>query len=83
MRDFIDELKLKKFIKEEKKTDTWVVILAIIGVIVLIAAAVYAIYRFFAPNTLDEFDDEFEDEFEDDFFAEEEEVMVDDVFAEE
>lgn len=83
MKDFIDELRLKKFIKEEKKTDTWVVVLAIIGVVVLIAAAVYAAYRFFAPKALDEFEDEFEDEFDDDFFVEEEEVVADDVFAEE
>lgn len=82
MRDFIDELKLKKLLKEEKKTNKWVVVLAVLGVLVLIAAIVYAAYRFFAPNCLDEFEDEFEDEFNDDFF-EDEEIVVDDVFAEE
>lgn len=82
MKDFIEELKLKKFLKEEKKTNKWVVVLAVIGVIVLIAAIVYAVYRFFAPDCLEDFEDEFEDEFGDDFF-EDDEIVVDDVFAEE
>ena len=47
----------------------------------LIAAAAYAAYRFFAPDYLDDFEDDIfeEDEFEDDFF-EEDEFVVEDVF---
>ena len=82
MKNFIEECRLKNHIKEEKKTNKWVVVLAVIGVIVLIAAAVYAAYRFFAPDYLEDFEDEFEDEFGDDFF-EEDEFVVEDVFAEE
>ena len=80
MRDFIEECKLRKFLKEEKKVNPIVIVLVIVGVIVLIAAAAYALYRFFAPADMD--DIEFEDEFEDDFF-EEDEIIMDDVFEEE
>lgn len=81
MRDFIEGCKLGKLLKEEKKVSPVVIVLAIVGVIVLIAAAAYALYRFFAPADMD--DIEFEDEFDDDFFEEEEEIAVDDVFEEE
>lgn len=86
MKNLIDELKLKKLLKEEKKMNPIVVGLLVIGVIVLIAAAAYAIYRFFAPKCVDDLDDEFEDEFEDDFF-EDDEIILDDsveheIFAE-
>lgn len=82
MKNFIEECRLKKLLKEEKKTNKWVVVLAIIGVIVLIAGVAYVVYRFFAPDYLDDFEDEFEDEFEDDFF-EDDEFVVEDVFEEE
>lgn len=79
MKDFIDELKIKKLLKEEKKCNPVVVVLVIIGVIVLIAAAAYAIYRFFAPDYLGDFeDDEFEDDFDDDFFEDDEIIVVED-----
>ncbi|MBQ8518037.1 MAG: hypothetical protein IJ455_00335 [Agathobacter sp.] len=77
MKNFIEELKLKKLLKEEKKMNPIVVILIVIGVIVVIAAAAYAIYRFFAPEYLEGLDDDFEDEFEDDFF-EDDEIVLDD-----
>lgn len=77
MRKLIDELKLKKLLREEKKMNPIVVVLIVIGVIVLVAAVAYAIYRFFAPNCLEDLEDEFEDEFEDDFF-EDDEIVLDD-----
>ena len=48
-----------------------VIIFAIIGVLVAVAAAAYGIYRFFTPDYLDDFDDEYDDEFDDDFFEDE------------
>lgn len=78
MKNFIEELKLKKLLKEEKKCNPIVVALVVIGIIVLVAAVAYAIYRFFAPDYLEDFeDDEFEDEFEDDFF-EDDEIIIED-----
>ena len=38
-----------------------------------LAAAVYGIYRFFAPDYLEDFEDDFEDDFDDDFFDDDDE----------
>lgn len=83
LKDLIDELKLKKLLKEEKKCNPVVVALVIIGVIALVAAAVYAVYRFFKPDYLEDFEDEFEDEFDDDFFEDDEIVIIEDETTEE
>ena len=77
LKDIIDDFKIRKIVKEEKKCNPVVIALVVIGVIVLIAAAVYAIYRFFAPDYLEDFeDDKFEDEFEDDFFEDDEITII-------
>lgn len=79
LRDLVDELRIKKLVKEEKKCNPIVVALVILGVIVLVAAAVYGIYRFFKPDYLEDFeDDEFEDEFEDDFFEDDDIIIIED-----
>lgn len=62
---------LKK--EEEKKSNIWVWILAIVGGIAVIAGIAYAVYRYLTPDYIDEFDDDFDDDFEDDFFDDEEE----------
>lgn len=77
MKNFIEEMKLKKLLKEEKKCNPIVIILIVIGVIAVIAAVAYALYRFFAPDYLEDFEDEFEDEFDDDFFEDDEIILVD------
>ena len=38
--------------------------LTVIGVIAVISVVLYAIYRFFAPDYLDEFEEEFDEDFE-------------------
>lgn len=48
-------------------------IFAIIGAVAVVAAAVYGLYRFFAPDYLEDFEDDFEEDFEDDFFDEDDE----------
>ena len=56
--------------KEEEKTGKKVLwVLAIIGAVAAVAGIAYAVYRYFTPDYLDDFDDEdFEDEdFDDDF----------------
>jgi len=61
-------------VKEEKKSNPLLVIFAVIGVILAMAAIAYAVYRYFTPDYLDDFEDEFEDDdFDDDFTEDEEE----------
>ena len=73
--DVLDAARLNKFLKneeEEKKPSKFVIVFAVIGIVVAVAAAIYGIYRFFTPDYLDDFEDDFEDEFDDDFFEDEE-----------
>lgn len=50
---------------KKKKSDLIVKICVIAGIIIAVAAAAYALYRFFAPDYYADYDDEFEDEFVD------------------
>ena len=58
--------------EEEKHKNTVLWLLAVIGAVAAVAAIAYAVYRYFAPDYLedieDDFDDDFEDFFEDDDF---------------
>lgn len=68
------ELLGKKEEPAEKKCNTIVWVLAIIGAIAAVAAIAYAVYRYMNQESLDDFDfddDDFEDDFED-----EEEIAV-------
>ncbi len=59
--------------KEEKKEISpicWVI--AVVLVIAAAGAIAYALYRYFTPDYLEDFEDDFEDDFDDDFFEEEE-----------
>lgn len=58
--------------ENEKKANTLLWVLAIIGAVAAVAAIAYAVYRYMTPDYLDDFDDEFDDDFEDDFFDDEE-----------
>ena len=60
---------LKK--EEEKKSNIWVWILAIVGGIAVIAGIAYAVYRYLTPDYLEDFDDDFDDDFEDEDTSEE------------
>lgn len=64
---------MKKHDEEEsqkpKKIILWT--LAIIGCVTAVAGIAYAVYRFFSPDYLEEFEDEFDDDF-DDYFEDEE-----------
>ena len=61
---FLGKKKVEVEEKEEKKFNTLVWILAIIGVIVAVAGICYALYRYFTPEYLDDFDDDFDEEFD-------------------
>lgn len=53
---------------EEKKSNPIVWVLAIVGAVAAVAAIAYAVYYFFVPDRLDDFDDDFYDDYDDDFF---------------
>ncbi len=60
----LNDLLHRKRIDDEKKHNlVW--ILAIIGAVATIAIIAFAVYRYFAPNYLDDWDDDFEDDFDD------------------
>ena len=62
-------------VKKEKKSNPVVIVFAVIGVVLALAAIAYAIYRYFTPDYLDDFEDDFEDDdFDDDFTENEEEA---------
>ena len=63
---------LKKEDEAEKKKSKAVWIFAALGIIAVTAAAIYGLYRFFAPDYLEDFEDDFEDDFDDDFFDDDE-----------
>lgn len=63
----------------EKKCNTVLWVLAIIGTVAAVAGIAYAVYRFLTPDYLEDFDDDFDEDFDDDFFEDEEEDMDADV----
>lgn len=66
--------------EEEKKKNTILWVLAIIGSIAAIAGIAFAVYKFLTPDYLEEYED-YEDDFDDDFFDEEfeQEEVVEDI----
>ena len=73
-------------VEEKKKCNPLVWILAIVGFVAAVAGIAYAVYRYFTPDYLEDFededyddDDDFDDDdsFEDDFFEEEKEESED------
>ena len=53
--------------KEEKKSGNCILtILAVIGAVAAVAGIAYAVYRYFTPDYLEDFDDDFYDDFDDD-----------------
>ena len=60
---------------KEKKSSFWTICI-IAGIVLLIAAAAVAIYKYLTPDYLDDFD-EFDDDFDDDFFEDDNEITED------
>ncbi|MCM1122496.1 MAG: hypothetical protein NC416_07930 [Eubacterium sp.] len=69
----VNEILGKKKEVEEKKCNTLLWVLAIIGAVAAVAAIAYAVYRYLKPDYLEDFDDDFDEDFDDDFFEDEEE----------
>ncbi len=72
------EIKQEEEEQEEKKFNALLWILAIIGVVAAVAAISYAVYRYFRPDYLEDFDDDFEDDLEDYEIGEEDDCLYED-----
>ena len=77
MEEIMNSTRLNDFLhrkeEEDKKKNNILWALAIIGTVAAVAAIAYAVYRFFTPDYLDDFEDDFDDDdFDDDFFEDEE-----------
>lgn len=62
---------LKREKEEEKKNTLIIWIFAILGVVVVACAVAFVVYKYFAPDYLEDFEDDFDDEFDefdDEFF---------------
>ena len=81
MEEILNAAKLNELLNkkdaEEKKPSKTMIVFAIIGIVVAVAAAAYGIYRFFTPDYLDDFEDDFDDDFDDDFFEDEDDEAAD------
>lgn len=76
LEDVINMKRLQELLgkKEEKKEISPIYWVIAIGLIIAVAAGIaYAVYRYFTPDYLEDFDDEFEEDFDDEFFDDEEE----------
>ena len=65
IEEIIAESKLNEILhrnEAEKQKNTVVWVLAIIGAVAAVAAIAYAVYRFFTPDYLEDFEDDFSEE---------------------
>ena len=74
MEDLMNSSKLNELLHrkdDDKKKNSILWGLAILGAVAAVAAIAYAVYRFFTPDYLEDFEDDFDDDFDDDFFEDE------------
>lgn len=86
LKDLKELLNKKQVVVEkEKKCSPLLWILAIVGFVAAVAGIAYAVYRYFTPDYLEDFEDEdYDDEdYDDDDFEDEDEDFEDDFFEEE
>ncbi|MCL2864208.1 MAG: hypothetical protein FWE25_01570 [Lachnospiraceae bacterium] len=76
LEGLLAETKLKDLLAgkaDEESKKKVMIVLAIIGAVVAVAVIAYVVYRFAAPDYLEDFEEDFEEDF-DDYFSEEEQV---------
>ena len=77
LSDLLEMAKVSDIItKKEKEANKIVWALAIIGAIAAVAGIAFSVYKYLAPDYMDDFDEDFDDDFDDDFFDEEDDTDV-------
>ena len=78
LSDLLEMAKVSDIITKKEKEDNKIVwALAIIGAIAAVAGIAFAVYKYLAPDYMDEdFDEDFDDDFDDDFFDDEDDTDV-------
>ena len=81
LSDLLEMAKVSDIIKKKEKEDNKIVwALAIIGAIAAVAGIAFAVYKYLAPDYMDDFDEDFDedfdDDFDDDFFDDEDDTDV-------
>lgn len=77
--DFLTATKVNELLhkkqQEDKTKDTVLLVLGIVGAVAAVAGIAYAVYRFFTPDYLEDFEEDFDDDdFDDEFFGDEDEI---------
>ena len=68
--ELFDCLESKEVVESSKSKNTVIKVFAIIGVIAAVAGIAYALYRYFKPDYLEDYEDDFDfDEYEDNYEA--------------
>lgn len=71
LEDLLNQAKVSELLHkkelEQKNKNTLLIVLAVIGAVAAVAAIAYAVFSYFAPDYLDDFDDDFLDDFDDDY----------------
>ena len=77
MEELVNASRLNRLLtkkeEDEKKKNTIIWVLAIIGAIAALAGIAFAVYKFFTPDYLEDFEDDFDDDFDYDFDDDEKE----------
>lgn len=68
MENLFDCFENEQVVEKAKSKNTAIKIFAIIGVIAAVAGIAYALYRYFKPDYLEDYEDDF-DAYEDDYEA--------------
>ena len=81
LSDLLEMTKVSDIITKKEKEDNKIVwALAIIGAIAAVAGIAFAVYKYLAPDYMDDFDEDFDedfdDDFDDDFFDDEDDTDV-------
>ena len=77
MEELVNASRLNRLLtkkeEDEKKKNTIIWVLAIIGAFAAVAGIAFAVYKFFTPDYLEDFEDDFDDDFDYDFDDDEKE----------